>query len=130
MLPISKLPKRQLYGFNDERYCFDSIKYNKMEDLYPYYIYLNFTIKVDIENNDELRIMKHVEKMVENIVNNYCLDYIIENKTSFCDSKMMIKLGIHKNELSIVLDKMDEIILLSTKHELILSNKRLEGFFK
>ena len=76
--------------------------------------------------------MKTVEKMLDDIINNYCLDYIAEQiiKYRFNSNKMIVKLGLHKNELSIVLEKIDEIIYLSEYHEIILSNKRLEGFFK
>ena len=76
--------------------------------------------------------MKTVEKMLDDIINNYCLDYIAEKIINyrFNSNKMIVKLGLHKNELSIVLEKIDEIIYLSEYHKIILSNKRLEGFFK
>ena len=128
MLPLSKLPKRQIYGFNDDRYCFDSIIYNKKEYLYPYYIYFNLTI---IENDEDINMTK-IENILNEIINNYCLDYVVEKVINYRygSTKMIVKLGIHKNELSTVLDIIDELIFLSTDHEFVLSNKRLEGYFK
>lgn len=98
LLSLCKMPKRELYGFTEEMYCFDSIK-NKHKNLYPYYIHLCFTSTDDIEQ---------IKNEIEDIINNDCLDYIVSYRRD-THIDFDVKVGVHENELFTVIKKFNNI---------------------